>query len=742
MLSGGRRSTIRRVAARHAALVCVAAIGCGGDPVPSGLPGSRDAGASASTQVVMGRRVALVVGNDDYVDVAPLRNAVNDARAVASALEGVGFAVERVENTTEEGLETALAAFAGSLQSEDEALFYFAGHGMEVDGQNYLIPTDFDFDPENEEGVRFDAVNAADVQEMLQRARVAILVFDACRDNPYRGFRNTGGGLAPMEARGTLIAYAAGAGEVAADAAPGAENGLFTSRFVEALDEPGLTASELFRRVRREVFAASNEDQWPAVYDDLLSDFVFRPADGEPGGDGAGLAEVAPAGAEVASGGSDADRVAHEQETVFWESIRDSRDAADFEAYKRRFPGGVYVELADNRLAALAAAAEAPTLVSSSSSADGREAAWQADERALGLDSGERRRVQRTLRVLGYDPGGVDGVLGNGTRAAIRAWQASRGVEATGYLSAGDVAQLSAQVEEGNLSFELPSFELLEGANIIERGTASPTLVEIRDAAILSGAPVGAVFSDCAGCPSLVVVPAGTFRMGSPSSEPGRIGDDEGPQHSVTIPSAFAAGVYEVTFYEWDQCVSAGGCGGYRPNDEGWGRGQRPVMNVSWEDAQAYVRWLSARTGESYSLLSESEWEYVARGGTRAAYWWGNWIQNRNLANCRDCGSSWDNRETAPVGSFSENGFSVHDVMGNVWEWVEDCWHDGYSGAPIDGSAWTRVDGSGSGDCSRRVIRGGSFLEASRYLRSAYRFRSVVDNRVRSIGFRVRRRLD
>ena len=243
----------------------------------------------------------------------------------------------------------------------------------------------------------------------------------------------------------------------------------------------------------------------------------------------------------------------------------------------------------------------------------------------------------------------------------------------------------------------------------------------------------GAVFRDCPECPEMVVVPAGEFMMGSPPSEEDRR-DSEGPVHRVTIAEPFAAGKYEVTFEEWDACVGGGGCGGYRPDDEGWGRGSRPVINVSWEDAQAYAAWLSGKTGENYRLLSEAEWEYAARAGTTTRYHWGDDI-GRNRANCDDdvCGDSWD--YTAPVGSFAANGFGLHDVHGNVWEWVEDCWNDSYAGAPTDGSAWE------SGNCDLRVLRGGSWHGVPRDLRAAYRFWGGTGIRLGIIGFRVARTL-
>ena len=246
-------------------------------------------------------------------------------------------------------------------------------------------------------------------------------------------------------------------------------------------------------------------------------------------------------------------------------------------------------------------------------------------------------------------------------------------------------------------------------------------------------------FRDCAECPEMVVVPAGSYLMGSPASE-GRRSDDEGPQHRVTISEPFAVGKYEVTYDEWDACVSARGCGGYRPDDEGWGRGRRPVINVSWEDAQRYVEWLREETGEPYRLLSEAEWEYVARAGTRTPFHTGGTIST-GQANYDGNWTYGNGREgeyrerTVPVGTFGPNAGGLHDVHGNVWEWVEDCSNDSYRGAPSDGSAWER------GDCSGRVLRGGSWRTLPYKLRSAYRYWFDPGERYISWGFRVARTL-
>ena len=219
--------------------------------------------------------------------------------------------------------------------------------------------------------------------------------------------------------------------------------------------------------------------------------------------------------------------------------------------------------------------------------------------------------------------------------------------------------------------------------------------------------------------------------MGSPATEKGRYAN-EGPQHSVTIAKPFAVSKFDVTFADWDACVSVGGCP--QVSDSGFGRGTRPVINVSWDEAQQYVAWFSKMTGRPYRLLTEAEWEYAARAGSTTAYFWGDEIGKGN-ANCIGCGSQWDNRQTSPVGSFKPNAFGLYDMAGNVWQWVQDCYHDNYDGAPTDGSAWT------IGDCSQRVVRGGSWVNNPQNLRSANRDRITTDNRINDIGFRVGRTL-
>ncbi|MGO9004199.1 MAG: SUMF1/EgtB/PvdO family nonheme iron enzyme [Beijerinckiaceae bacterium] len=257
-------------------------------------------------------------------------------------------------------------------------------------------------------------------------------------------------------------------------------------------------------------------------------------------------------------------------------------------------------------------------------------------------------------------------------------------------------------------------------------------------------------FKECATCPPMVVVPSGSFTMGSPAGEPGRY-DDEGPQHQVTIAKAFAVGKFQVTRDEFAAFVNETGydtgskCGvwsgkweekeGFSWRNPGYAQtGTHPVACLNWNDAKAYLAWLAKKTGKTYRLLSESEWEYAARAGTTTVYPWGDEI-GKNNADCHDCGSQWDGKGTAPLGSFAPNKFGLYDMADNVFQWVEDCAHKNYDGAPPDGSSWPTED------CKYRVVRGGSWGSTPQYLRSASRLWYTTVVRNLNLGFRVGRTL-
>ena len=251
--------------------------------------------------------------------------------------------------------------------------------------------------------------------------------------------------------------------------------------------------------------------------------------------------------------------------------------------------------------------------------------------------------------------------------------------------------------------------------------------------------------------PAMVMLPPGCFRMGDLDGS----GYGERPVHTVTISRPIAMGRYPVTFEDYDFYVSA--TGAERPGDEGWGRGRRPVINVNWHEVKAYAAWLSEQTGKRYRLPTESEWEYAARAGTETVYSWGDeigvnrangldldssikWDDRQTLREAVDAaitqldsfGSKWGGRQTSPVGSFEPNAFGLYDMHGNVCEWVEDCWHGNYEGAPSDGSAWTS-----GGDSSIAVVRGGSWFDGARKLRAAYRDWYSLSDRFSYVGFRL-----
>lgn len=288
----------------------------------------------------------------------------------------------------------------------------------------------------------------------------------------------------------------------------------------------------------------------------------------------------------------------------------------------------------------------------------------------------------------------------------------------------------------------------------------------------------GQAFRDCADCPEMVVVPAGNFVMGSSAAESARdlrgvpaiaagvawnSAAQEKPDHPVTIARPFAVGKYPVTRAEFAAFIretgyatAMGSCVTFlnhkypRPPGAGWqypGFAQTdrdPVLCVSWHDAQAYIAWLNSKLVEMaptsgprdglYRLPSEAEWEHAARAGTRTTRWWGDAI-GRGNAVCEGCGSPWDKKQPAPVGSFHPNAFGLFDMLGSASQWIFDCWKENYADAPQDGSAWT------SENCKERVVRGGDWANESWFIRSSYRTRSDAENHANYIGFRVARTL-
>ena len=782
-------------------------------------------------------RVALVIGNSAYAHAPVLANPRNDAADVGAALARIGFSVTRLENADQAELRRSLRNFALAASASEIALVFYAGHGIEVDKRNFLVPVDAVLASDRQ--VEYEAVPLELVTNAVEGASgLRLVVLDACRENPFAqsmqragASRSIGRGLGRVEpAGGTVVAYAAKEGTTAADGT--GRNSPYTTALLRHLEEPGLDVGRMLRKVRDAVLASTGGAQEPVRYGSLPGRDIHLVAPAPSSSDASTAAP--PSGGEAVDEGA----------KVAYEEAKGIHTPAAYALVVERFPGSIYAGLAQAWLDKLGGdpAAGSSSLTPLPFGGGGGparpEASPEQTEAGLGLTREDRRRIQRALSAGGFRPGVADGLFGRRTRAAIAEWQAARGVRATGYLDADGVKALLASAAEPapervsdpsavvlasglRLSDWVMLAEerlaageyrklLVEGMGhvreygahepveaVVERSVAGLLAeVEVRDEAGARSAlgtvrrirgvageraelarleasaharlgqfpeavqayrswlrlaradhperremlaamrkaergergPVeGERFRDCDGCPLMVVVPSGSFMMGSLSGEKGR-GGSEGPRHRVTIGEPFAAGVYEVTFDEWEACVSGGGCKGYRPG-AGWGRGKRPVIRVSWKDAKAYVEWLSRKTGQGYRLLSESEWEYVARAGTETVYHFGSRISPSQANYGRNEG------KTVPVGSYPSNAFGLHDVHGNVWEWVEDCWNGSYRGAPSDGSAWE------SGECGQRVLRGGSWILEPRSLRSADRSRTVTRGRSADLGFRIARML-
>jgi len=258
---------------------------------------------------------------------------------------------------------------------------------------------------------------------------------------------------------------------------------------------------------------------------------------------------------------------------------------------------------------------------------------------------------------------------------------------------------------------------------------------KVLSATAEQGLKPGDVFAECAKseeCPEMVMVPPGQFLMGSPPDEPGRY-PNESPQHRVAIGAAFAASKFEITVANWNTCVAVGTCAPV--SDGGFPGDRQPVINVSYDEAKQYAAWLSLMTGKTYRLLTEAEWEYAARAGATSIYYWGDQIGTNN-ADCLHCGSQWDGQKPAPVGSFRPNKFGLYDMAGNVWQWVEDCYHSTYDNAPADGSAWMT-----GGTCASHMARSGAWDYSPPRLRSADRDGYATSTKVFYLGFRLARTL-
>ena len=603
------------------------------------------------------RRTALVVGNGAY-ESGRLGNPVNDAADMAAALRRSGFEVILRQNIRLREMEDALEDFGRRLRRGGVGLFYFAGHGVQTGGANYLLPIGARIRRESD--VRHEALSAERVLDEMADANngLNIVLLDACRDNPFfKTFRSATRGLAVLDRapEGTFISYATGPGQVARDGE--GRNSPYTGALLKQMAVPGLPIEQVFKNVRLQLSALK---QTPWELSSLKGDFSFLP--------GAAVSDPAPAPMKspVAPSGTDQPpSVAPPPKPA------DDLDLLVAQVQRKREE--------DERVKREAREAE-------------ERKKEERDRRFLGLlDDLKKYEAVRSADV--------------GAEMKVAAWDAlARKYPSWSYgIARGDEGQLLARaVEEDN------------------SGTWAETALKAGHLVRTKSRILGAAF---------VPILPGSFTMGSPSDEPGRYNDET--QHRVTIGKPYYMQTTEVTQGQWKKVM------GINPSHFKNCGDDCPVESVSWDDVQEFIRKLNSLEGtDRYRLPTEAEWEYAARAGTTTPFHTGRCLST-DEANydgnypLEGCPAGKYRQGPVKAGSFPPNGWGLHDMHGNVWEWVQD-WRGDYPSGSV-------TDPAGPSSGSARVIRGGSWNDFARYCRSA--FRNVIAPGIRDdvIGFRLAR---
>ncbi len=672
-------------------------------------------------------RLALVIGNDQYTSIERLKNARNDAKLISGVLKQAGFEVTLINDQSRIQLWSAIDSFKGRINKGDEVVFYFAGHGVQIGANQLLLPTDIKARSEAE--VQRDGVPLVDIQDALKDARVAVLLIDACRDNPFpkQGTRSVGNtrGLSPPEpSTGQIIMLSAGRNQKALDSVPGQStgNGLFTWELAQLIQTPGLEIRQALEQVKDRVddkARQANHQQRPSVVSDLRGNFFFI----APGANVTTPVSPTPVSVPTATPAPTARPVSTDPDTALWNAVETGGTADDYGVYIKQYPKGKFVALAKQRMHKLQSEA-------ANANRAAEETAWQSAE-----SGGTQAGYQSYLSAY---PQGRYAALVQPRMNKLKVQTAER--ERLAAEQRQQEQTQAAQREEVALWQSAQSGDKAQVQNYFSRypggqyASAANARLEQIKAEEAKGPQVGQVFKDCAECPAMVVLPAGSFMMGSSAAEqelanaggaPKGLTSRESPQHSVSIARPFAMGKFEVTQGQWKAVM------GSNPSKFTQCGDDCPVENVSWNDAQSFIQKLNAKTDKNYRLPSEAEWEYACRSGGRHKYCGSDnvdavgWYKNNS-------GS-----KTPPVGSKQANAWGLYDMSGNVWEWVQDGYHGNYNGAPTDGSPWER-----GGSQKSRVLRGGSWIDSLAILRSAHRFWSIPDGSYNfSIGFRLARTL-
>ncbi len=644
------------------------------------------------------QRYALIIGNSQYAaDIGKLKNPVNDATDMAALLKRKHFKVTVLKNASKRQMKNGINAFTRQLSQKDAVgLFFFAGHGMEVGGRNYLIPIGANIQGEGD--VEYESVDAGRVMNNMKIAgnNLNMVILDACRNNPFaRSFRSTSRGLARMDPpEGSLILYATSPGKVAADGK--GRNGLFTKYLLQAIDTPNLTVENVFKATANKVYRATSKKQLPYQSGVMLGDFYFS-----GGAQNQSTETIPPFPVESGSG---------QNENIFWRSIRNESNAAYFESYLQQYPKGAYATLARIKLNQARAKVE-PRM--------------QVAHLTLKTSPADAR-----VRILNIGPKYHAGI-------ELKPGAYHLEVSKPGYQRHTEWLELAA--EEKIYSIVL----------------AEKSAVVITDPVVTSRTPPGMVNipKDCfqMGSPSWEAdrqdneqrhqVCVNAFQMG---------------KKEVTV-GEFRKFVRTTGYRtEAEKNIKQQGCYAYSSSENKWAwrtgqywdkvgfsqTDQHPVVCVSWNDVQNYIAWLNESSAGAYRLPTEAEWEYAARAGAQSAYFWGNEVDSKacRYANIND--KNWANgfpcdddyKYTAPVGNYRVNDFGLYDMTGNVWEWTCSKREAKYSGAE---KRCVSKNHANSDDVF--VLRGGSFVNSPPYARVAFRSWYLSWKRVAHWGFRLAR---
>ena len=671
------------------------------------ITGAAETGAADNTGSALLHRVALVVGNASYRH-QPLRTPVRDARAIASLLHGMGFEVITLENASRRELEQALIELNTRLGETGVGLFYFAGHGLQLEDSSLILPVDAQIGSVAAARKAGIDINHVIQQMSLRRPRqINLLIVDSCLNNPFAATDSATWLNAKKPAvtvfppDQTLIAFATSSGSVAFDG--DGKHSIYSGELIEAMSNPGLAINEIFARVRTAVSQRTSQHQIPWTLSTLDKKLHFAP-------DTAVSTSAQPANRSPVPGPTLSDMLTRgilpkdgeaQYELEFWQSVKDSTDAADYEAYLEAYPDGKFAPLARSRVKRYKKSPpqtpKPPALAITKMDAEYEVTASANIRQDPSL---------KAKRIGKLKSGSTVHVTG---RVSGKNWyQIKSATGVTGFVS-GDLIRKPAP----------------------KRKPAPQRTPPPVAAPAVAPAPVKAgkieTLRDCPTCPEMIVLQPATFTMGDNHGD-----RSEKPAHKVSITHPFAIGKYEVTTGQWNECVKAGGCS-HKPAKAG-PTDNSPIRDISWSDAREYVRWLSQTTKQKYRLPTEAEWEYAARAGTQTRFWWGD-KPGAGKADCKDCGGKWDRSAPAETDAYPPNPFGLYGSSGSVWEWVADCWHKSYKGSPKDGSSWNRSD------CRENVIRGGAWRNDASYVHSSSRFK--YDSNVRYLlnGFRVAKTL-